>query len=1426
MPPKTLVGIRVLDNLQSEGGTVVDEIPKWKRGSARDYHKVSRPGWFKVVVPASVRMLDALQMEHVLMTLFRDGSWEEWRLRVREKVVDSSSDRMIEVTADGVLKDLARYGDKIERVHANGDIQNHFVHQEQSPAQHAAFALEYAPSNWTLGNVGSSEPVDMIFDDDSVLSALQEIAAISGLELSARAVGTSSYAVDLLEKQGASAAAVYVEDAGNLLEGKAKEDTNKIATVIHAVGGTQAGFEASMSEAAWEVTSISGNTVRFGDDLVNEADQLNGYYVETFTGERHEITDSVPPNRLTLAATTGISLGDRVRIRRAVVGPTGTTYAKLSYVESPDAIARWGGHRIPANLERRDIPAIDNLIENPMFREWSGSVPVGWRPFGSPSIERITDPVYTRAGGSSVYMECLKGQGIETSAPIFTQFTKRRPWIAAQAKVYVPEGHFRLELEDLTNDRVFPPEGEGDASTIEQDVWIESFGVQPGAKPNDNLWLDGVEQMRVRLVASSDIARVYFDAAMLTHTPTFQPTFYAGRASNELWLLSLEALEAVAEPAQTYDISVLDRHRLAETGASWRYEELVAGADCVFRAPSIDEEFTTRILAVERNLDIEAESEIELAEKTNDLTELFGTPGRRERPQHETIEGGDIPVPEDCTNLTDPEEAPEEYVSSTGSGREQFHSYPPIVLEESDIEVGVELGWSWDGKVEYTGELSGGEVSQDGEIKKVASGRLGFDNFNRGSIGPDWTVREGSAWSIHNDSQLRGEGGVVEWSAMTPRGEQVVEAAIWMRDPSKQQLRVYAKWDYNASDENSYYASIGTGWVKLAKDVNGVFTEIDAVPMAFEAGRFYMVKIYVADGVQMVWVDEELKISATDTAHDGATGIPAVGASDPDEDGFYFDVVTFAPHNVVQMNGLPDGYTFEVGSLESDPASGGTGTVTLDMEGEAIFGGRVEVNDDSGVFQEGYNPDSGVAGGDVYQFDPAGEQTGEAEFDVESQVALSFLDAAGAEISNTENYADGARSEEYVRMSWRIEVPEGTEQIIPYAVRLGAGSGTAWVKRLQINLGDPCSFRVDDPWLPWRIPTDFKLVLDVPLDEREVPDGLYNYVDDNGCKNFTGPDDDAIVSSRRHDRSGHDNHMFLYTWWWNDENAIMTPQPAAAYFGMGTNPNRDFDSGYHGCLSVDSSPGDPIPDDQGDFEKCNGITVTALLRPTINDVGTSGGEDIFGRWYPQDEDLQLDNAVVTFKRHGFYVGLFADIDGILMFVELPDGTGPTEAGYGRLFWPVDWTFGARPSTSLYETIDKWIFFGLRTTDNGPTINVDMFVGDCETHHLRKLSPQLHVVDNFQRDTYFEHAYGIPPIVEDPVASSRWVLGSRGHWEYDREDCLQSSDGQPGVYDEHKRYNRPLSDAEMRGLFYTVAGRRHTGDSLHEKTIYETKTRKL
>jgi len=1176
-----LVGLEIWDELECNSGSKLADLPlPFSVVEDADINADHRVVMALDRTDASWAFVD---FEDVLRATFADGEVSEWRIREIEQARGSDNARLAIVAADHIKYDLIHNSGLLERVEKDGSVWNHFEYYGKSPTAHATTSLSEAPGYFTLGSIADNERVDMIYHQDNPLSALEELASVTGLELEVVRNGATDYLVRLVKQRGGTATPITIEHAQNLISQSRTQRSDDMGTQIYPRGGQQYGDEGSMANHAHLVGSVSGTTVEFVNELFSEDDQLNGLYVEDSSGSIIQITDTIAPRTIVLASSPSVTGERRLRFKRQFTDPvSGVTYGALTFLPSPSAIDQYKTK--PALLDRSDIPLIDNLLPDPMLNEWSGGIPRYWQTVGSPVTRRNVDPLYTRHGDASLYVRAgFPGEGVET-IPFYVKPTEEQPFFVAQIQIYVVSGHVRLELEDVTNGEVFPPVGK-DAATVATGVWINSFGVAPGGTPDDNFFESTVEgkvttqQFKIRVTQiGEEAAEWYLDMGQVTQTPTFRQVMYGGRASNDLWLLAREALEYMRTPSAEYDVELVDFNRLDPV--TYSASEVVLGGPITLLDADLDLNFSTRILTYRKNWLVEGDTQITVEGKTHDLARILGETERRIRrrltgPYGEegTTTGVDLDQEEDDTggedddsintnNEEDCRAAEEEYCTEDTAGDVQLEPWEDIVLVEPVADDGptetewdgLDLAWSAEGYVTVTDPDAEdfGEVNAEGTIKKTGTGLLLRDPLS--SL---------SNFDIEGTVAIETIDGL-PWMMVGPASTVKLKTSV-MSPRSKMRAQVYhRRAAYPAGSTElialahgaATYSTIAGYSMRKRSDDAGLFRVVGGasdIPLqtgSADGGSGSFIKNYLSVGVEPSdqWAGHSGNPSyaAADTFYNGQVGTVAfrnlntlsLKAS------WYRDLYVTDGEPLV-MTGLSAGYKIQWGGQIATEDGSGRAEILRDP-GNVLHGGGglLEVLDGSNVVQAEISPASGVHDGDTFIYDPAGTLTGESDFDSQVVVDLEFytIDYSNYPAWTLISVAHGepTRNSEYSAQSiiGQTTIPAGTMMIRPVMRREGGAQAIACVRRLIITVGTkipswkPCDLKFLETGGfvgEARIPTDEGLLVHLPFDDFKYPKGDHSTGSFGYFQCVADPDGSIALSRTEFDASVNRNHFALST---------------------------------------------------------------------------------------------------------------------------------------------------------------------------------------------------------------------------------------------------------------------------------------------------------
>lgn len=614
-----LARIEIWSDLAFAGGTRLAVIPE-----ISDAIETQRLEGDDALAISMRRESDAwaqVREHRVVRVVYDDDTWSEWRIGKTDQLREDGLTASLPCLPP--LFDLAR-GGLIERTETDGTVSPEFDLLGLTPSTLVSNPiLTAAPSYFSLGTVDPTAVVDLPFRFDTALSALRELAKLTGCELDVRRDDAASkYKVDILNQIGAAAATITVRTARNMIGVRRLTETDQQATRIYGKGGGEDGFRLTLGQNYWKITAIAGSDVTLADPSGGPApigfdDQLNGLYLrKEGAGSGTLINDSaVATQKATLASVAGLAVNNLVRITKNSAGD------ELTYLEMPTDKALYG--TLLGILDRSDIPPVRNLVANPQLNgTYSSSLPASWSKVGTPTTSEETNALYARRGGKSCkVVATIDGQGIECSAIVLIP-TASKPYFSAFVTLQIASGRVRVEVVDVTNGVSYPDGKTGKAWSNQSNVWTD-LGVE-------GLDLNAVTcvSAKLRIVADSGAATFYVDSAQLTQTAGQEP-FYAGNGANALWqAVNAELLDRSA-PQVTIDLSLIDLNRL--DAATFPYDQVVKGGLVRAYDEDLGIDVTTRIVSVERNLRRPGETKVQLTNRPDYLTDILVRPRRRSR---------------------------------------------------------------------------------------------------------------------------------------------------------------------------------------------------------------------------------------------------------------------------------------------------------------------------------------------------------------------------------------------------------------------------------------------------------------------------------------------------------------------------------------------------------------------------------------------------------------------------------------------------------------------------------------------------------------------------------------------------------------------------------------------------------------------------
>jgi hypothetical protein len=559
-------------------------------------------------------------VRRVIRILLDDDDYREWRIvkRQRDRKAEATSGELIAVS---ILNDLLL--GLVTRTESDGSTWGEFEILGRTPSQLLTdFILPAAPSYFAAGTVSYTGDVSFSFDGDTPLSALQELAKLTDMELAVRRNGSTNYLIDLVQQIGSAAPESTLWLGKNLQAVRYVQDARQQATRVYPRGGEVDDIRLTIAGTPWEVVGKSVNVLTLQDPLGTDGpvgfdDQFNGLYLLATDDSVIAITDSDSgAQTVTVADGSKFTVNDLVYFKRNSGGDD------LFYLEAPSQVSTYGV--VPKFLDRPDIAYVRNVIANPMLNgTYASGLPPNWTKLGTATPTENTNALYTRHGGKSCkVVGVVDGDGIESAATSISP-TARQPYFSAYLSIWIVSGTVRVELVDVTNGKVYPSGDEGRAISNVHDHWVE-LGVA-----GLDLYTEGTLSVKLRIVQDGDGAsEFYVDTGQITQSAGQLP-FFSGDGATELWFAAQNALLDDADPRIEIDVNLIDLWRQDET--TWPYDELVIGGDVRAKDTSLTLDVTTRVVSLTRDLLTDTKTNATLSKDPALLTDRLRRPPRRPR---------------------------------------------------------------------------------------------------------------------------------------------------------------------------------------------------------------------------------------------------------------------------------------------------------------------------------------------------------------------------------------------------------------------------------------------------------------------------------------------------------------------------------------------------------------------------------------------------------------------------------------------------------------------------------------------------------------------------------------------------------------------------------------------------------------------------
>lgn len=582
----------------------------------------------------------------VVRVVYAGAAWDEYRVATIRRGRRKNGAVNLEILAKSPKFDLAR--DLAIWPQADGSVFLHHELADISPSDYltALAATPNWPAHFTINTVSPTNRQTFVLDWETLLSALDEAAVVSGSELSITRNGVAGYRVNLLDEVNSTLTA-DIRLGKNALQFEIEEDGEDFGTLIYPRGeGPQGSLptiadlkwlavpRAAEPTTDWTIYMWNGNPSSSGDYLaLAEDDQLNGLYLEGPDGSLHLIDDSafvfvIAENEFRVELTLNAAASDLddglCALRMNSDGD------ELVHVPVPSAIALYGEKALV--YDRQDIPDVTNLVEKPFEL---GTIITDYTELGVANISTIAAPdEKVHYGDEVIRVEAFgEDSGIRKwltteQRQIFyeTMVSERRPYLSFQVAGYLESGSVKLQIQFYwtigfhTIDLLTLPFGNADdGSKIEAKALAAGAPFHLTIEPQSYNWYEQFQiapplLISMNLTSAGGTSVFYVDAFQAVNRVVVADKIVSGSSAARLWDATQRAIKngGIAAPRMRLRTAALDRKRLDD--AVYLYDDIEPGATATLTDPGLNLSATRRIASVRRDLLNEALTRIELEE--------------------------------------------------------------------------------------------------------------------------------------------------------------------------------------------------------------------------------------------------------------------------------------------------------------------------------------------------------------------------------------------------------------------------------------------------------------------------------------------------------------------------------------------------------------------------------------------------------------------------------------------------------------------------------------------------------------------------------------------------------------------------------------------------------------------------------------------
>lgn len=543
---------------------------------------------------------------NVLRVVYVDGEYQERRIQT-VTAIDGPDGRRLSAMSVSLLYDLGDAGPVVQFTGAVPELVGGMI-QATATEVLTDVVLPYLADvglAWVaLGTVEPTEEADVAWEWATPLEIARSLQALypdpstrQPAEVTWVRDGDVGYRLGLARERNAAHPVIDLRLRKQVRAIQRLTDAQPQANVVvpkgapaaDGVAGTIARavvrLDANPSGTTWSISDPEG-----GGDFLLEDGELVGFYLDAGgTFGLREITASVATpgaQTITVLSNTNLTAGRSYEIR------TDASAALPVAMQTPSGAAL--GIRKVRVVDRPELRGERNLLHNPWFRttEWTGSTPNGWTAAGN--VSKNTTATFVRYGGASVRLDTIVVGSVRQDVfPNLDTGTQASLRASLYLTTWTGDVTFTASIKDIQHAQVLaqviavpsnhssPPAG---AIVVAANAWLDLSLESVDLAALGATGASGFE-VRFALTRVSGNAVGYLDAVFCAQTSACPETPVEFSHANRLWQAGHDALFALAEPLESFDVDVLDLARM--DGSTYASEAFVTGATCRVVHPAL-----------------------------------------------------------------------------------------------------------------------------------------------------------------------------------------------------------------------------------------------------------------------------------------------------------------------------------------------------------------------------------------------------------------------------------------------------------------------------------------------------------------------------------------------------------------------------------------------------------------------------------------------------------------------------------------------------------------------------------------------------------------------------------------------------------------------------------------------------------------------